>query len=61
MYVCIPQCAPCPPGFPWKPFFLSTSDRFSVLEMQLRYAHKKTLSLWFNVANPGIATNVVKD
>lgn len=48
-------------GFCESHFFLSTSDRFSVLEMQLRYAHKKTLSLCFNVANPGIATNVVKD
>lgn len=46
-----------------KAIILSTivRDRFSVLEMHLRYAHKKTMSLCFNIANPGIATNVVKD
>lgn len=48
-------------GFCENHFFLSTTDPFRVLETQLRYAHKKTLSLCFNIANPGIATNVVKD
>lgn len=47
------------------PFFLATWDLFSVLEMHLRYStshiKKKTLGLCFNLANPGVTADVVKD